>query len=182
MTRFPFAPWVLALAVALVVGAASGPFWHDVRCVILIPDVDPRMIRSRFLACTNLEQRFEAPLPADQATEVATWRVFEGGEEPVRVAVTLQKSVDRVVFYPRVGGSGARVSVYERLGTFQKELFRLRGAGGGWTPIGAQYVVCLSCVENGWSAEEFPVTLEIELTGRGAQLWHKGDIVFFEAP
>lgn len=45
-----------------------------------------------------------------------------------------------------------------------------------------QYPVCLACVENGWSVEELPVALENVLQGRGTQLWHKGDMIFFEVP
>jgi|GEM_PF-2930049 len=175
-------PLGLALSAAVAVGTASGTFSHDVRCVLDVPDINPCSVRSRLLACTNLEQRLESPIPANSSTENAEWDMFVGGQEPVKVLVTLRKSTDKVVFYPRVHGQEARVTVNEWLGNFRKELFRLTGDEAGWTPVGAQYPVCLACVENGWSAEEFPVTLEIVLMGRGAQLWHKGDIVFFEAP
>ena len=129
-----------------------------------------------------MEQRFEWRDAASVATSEPGWRMLTPRGDAAKVLVTLPKATDTVVFYPRVGGPLGRITVSEPLGEFRKELFRLSGPGEGWTTIGAQYAVCLACVENGWSDEEFPVTLEIVLQGPGAQLWYKDDIIFFEAP
>jgi len=177
------APWLLALCVLVGFGAAAGHVLHDARCAVVVPDVDPAPHRARLLGCSNIEQRIDAPLPPDVPAEVPDWSMFTPGEEGVaRVYVTLRKYAGQVVFYPRLYGADASVTVSEPLGKFSKKLFSLTGRDAGWTPAGDQYALCLSCVENGWSDEDFPVTLEIVLAGRGSQLWHKGDIVFFEAP
>lgn len=168
--------------VGLVVSAASGHFFYDLRCLLAIPAVDPAPGRTRFLSCTNLPQRFEVDGGQSLPAEEPGWMVLTPTNETATVRVILPKMTDKVVFYPRVGGPSGRVAVYEPVGAFRKELFRLSHPDDGWTGIGVQYGVCLGCVENGWSDEEFPVTLEIVLQGKGAQLWHKDNILFFEAP
>ncbi len=177
------APWFLALCALLGFGAASGHVLHRVRCALAVPAIDPWPRKARLLGCSNIEQRLDGPLPRDVPAATPGWSVFApDGDGEARVSVTLRKYADRVVFYPRVNGPDASVTVNEPMGNFSKKLFSLTGRAGGWTPEGDQYALCLECVENGWSDEEFPVTLEIVLKGRGSQLWHKGDTVFFEAP
>lgn len=180
--RLRFAWWAGALLAGLAVALAAGHVLHKAQCAATLPAVDPPAGRSRFLGCTNIEQRF-VPSGADSlAAKEPGWSLLTPTEDAATVRVTLRKSTDRAVFYPRVSGPAGKIAVYELIGSFRKELFRLSRTGEGWTGIGVQYPVCLACVENGWSAEEFPVTLEIVLQGRGTQLWHKDDIIFFEAP
>lgn len=166
--------------VGLAVAAVSGHFFHDLRCLLVVPAINPPPGRTRFLACTNIPQSFEVYGAKSLAAEQPGWHMFTPAEETARVVVTLPKMGERIVFYPRLNGPSGNISVYETEGNFRKELFRLSRAGEGWTDIGAQYPVCLGCVEKGWSAEEFPVTLEIELKGQATQLWYKDDIIFFE--
>lgn len=176
-------PWLVGLGALVGFGAASGHVFHEARCAVILPEVDPAPRRARLLGCSNIEQRFDAPQAVDLPAETSGWRMFTPGEkDTVTVSVRLRKYTDRVIFYPRLLGSDASVTVNEPVGQFRKKLFSLTGRDGTWTPVGDQYGLCLGCVENGWSDEEFPVTLDIVLTGRGAQLWHKGDTVFFEAP
>ena len=180
MMRFPW--WTVALLTGLTMAFASGHFVHNARCLFAIPDINPSMLRNRLLACTNIQQSFVLSGMNSYATQEPGWRMLSPRERTGIVLVDLRKYTDKVVFYPRVSDSSSTVAVYERLGKFRKELFRLTGTGEGWTDVGAQYPVCLACVENGWSAEEFSITLEIVLQGRGAQLWHLADTIFFEAP
>ncbi len=169
------------LLVALAFGQASGHFWHAARCAVLLPDVDPPPGRAKLLSCTNIEQAVYELSPGltDAPAESSGWSMITGTGA---VTVILRKQADRVVFYPRLYGEDASVTVSEVLGRYRKKLFSLHGKPNTWTPIGTRQAVCLSCVENGWSDEEFPITLEIVLTGNRAQLWHKGEAVFFEAP
>jgi len=93
--------------------------------------------------------------------------------------VRLRKSTAGAVFYPRLPGPGTAVAVNEVMGDMRRELFRMSRTEAGWTAIGEQQPLCLRCVENGWSDEEFEVILDIELQGTGTQLWHKGNVVLF---
>ncbi|EFL50845.1 hypothetical protein DesfrDRAFT_2421 [Solidesulfovibrio fructosivorans JJ]] len=178
------ASWLLALAALIGFGVATGHPLHDSYCALTLPVVDPVPRHTRLLGCSNMEQRPEWGDAADIATDTPGWRMYtpKPGQEEARIVVRLRKYSDRVVFYPRLSGAAASVTVNELLGPFSKKLFSLSGRDGRWTQVGAQYPLCLGCVENGWSDEEFPITLEIVLKGQGSQLWHKGKIVFFEAP
>lgn len=176
-------PWLAAVLCFVGLAAASGHFAFDARRALLLPVVDPAPVRQRLLGCSNIDQTVDAPGVTDAPADVAGWRMFVAeADAPAVITVVLRKGADRVVFYPRLGGPGGRVTVEEPMGAFRRLLFSLAGHREGWTPIGAQYPLCLSCVENGWSDEAFPVTLRITLTGRGTQLWHKGETVFFEVP
>lgn len=177
-------PWFLTLVALIGFGAAAGHPFHDGYCALAVPAVDPSPRRMRLLGCSNIEQHPFSEETADHAAGTPGWRVFtpRPGRKRARVFVTLRKYTGHVIFYPRLSGADSAVTVNEPLGPFSKKLFSLTGHDGRWTQVGAQYPLCLDCVENGWSDEEFPITLEIVLKGRGSQLWHKGDIVFFEAP
>lgn len=177
--------WIGLLAAASFLGfaAGAGRFAFDCRRALTLPAADPAPVRERLLACSNIDQTVDAPEASDEPADVRGWSMFVArGDAPATITVVLRKQADRVVFYPRLGGPGASVTVEEPLGKYRRKLFSLAAAGPGWTPIGAQYPLCLSCVENGWSDEPFPVTLLITLAGRGTQLWHRGEAVFFEAP
>ena len=174
--------WAAMAVAGLGAAAASGQYWHDLGCLLRVPAINPSPGRVRFLSCTNMPQRFEVYGAKSLAAEQPGWHIFTPAGKTARVVVTLPKMVDRTVFYPRIDGASGSVAVYEPVGELRKELFRLSRTGDGWTDIGAQYPVCLGCVEGGWSEEEFPVTLEIELQGQAAQLWYKDDLIFFEAP
>ena len=174
--------WAAMAAAGLGAAAASGQYWHNLRCLLRVPAINPPAGRVRFLSCTNIPQGFEVYGAKSLAAEQPGWHIFTPAGQTARVVVTLPKMVDRIVFYPRIDGASGSVAVYEPVGELRKELFRLSQTGDGWTDIGAQYAVCLGCVDGGWSEEEFPVTLEIELQGQAAQLWYKDDLIFFEAP
>jgi hypothetical protein len=174
---------MLAVVAFAAFAAATGSFWYDAACALLVPQFDPPSRRERLLGCSNLEQHLSVPLVAnDTSTGEPGWRMITADRDGATVRVTLRKGADRVVFYPRVFGDNAKITINEPVGRYRRLLFSLTGRDGVWTPVGTQYGLCLSCVENGWSSEEFPVTLDITLSSRGAQLWHKDDIVFFEAP
>lgn len=173
--------WAGVFASGLGAAVASGHFGHDVGCLLTIPAINPKPSRVRFLSCTNIPQSFEVRGAKSLQAEAPGWQVLAPVGETARVVVTLTKVVDWVVFYPRLNNSGS-VTVYETVGDMRKMLLRLSKSSDGWTSMGEQYPLCLGCIENGWSKEEFPVTLEIELRGHGAQLWCKDDLIFFEAP
>lgn len=174
---------LLALLFFFGFALASGHFAFHVRRVLTLPAVNPTPVRERLLRCSNIAQTVDAPGVTNRPADVAGWDMFTVTDDaPAVLTVVLRKQTDRVVFYPRLAGPQARVTVEEPLGRFARLLFSLSGQGGTWTPVGAQYPLCLGCVENGWSQEAFPVTLRITLTGRGTQLWHQGETVFFEAP
>ncbi len=177
-------PWALAAVFFAAFALGSGHFAHEASRMALLPEIDPPVRRERLLACSNMEQTVSAPGVADLPADVPGWEMFAVGPDgaPATVVVTLRKEADRVVFYPRFGEAGASVTVEEPVGPFARKLFSLASRADGWSPVGAQYALRLSCVENGWSAEEFPVTLRLTLTGRGTQLWHRGETVFFEVP
>lgn len=174
---------VLAAAFLLGFGAASGHVLFDLVRAVTQPVVDPPPVRHRLLGCSNIEQAVVATDAVDIPADVPGWRVFTTGDrDRAVVTVRLRKEAGRVVFFPRFSPSGGAVAIDEPLGNYRRALVRLTAPAGVWSPIGLQYPLALSRVENGWSDEEFPVTLRITLTGRGVQLWHRGNIVFFEAP
>lgn len=167
------------LLIGLAFLAASGPGWHEVWCLLALPGRGSPTAKTRLLACSNIEQTFEAFDAVDTPASVSGWSVLSPRGDKAVVRVRLRKSTDEAVFYPRLPGPGAAVSVNEAMGDMRRELFRMSRTEAGWTAIGEQQRLCLRCVENGWSDEEFAVVLDIELLGSGSQLWHKGNVVLF---
>jgi hypothetical protein len=174
-------------ALAFVAAVAAGLWWtphpvHEVSCLFALAGPPSTAGRDKLLECSNLEQSFSLPPDGsvrDAEADTPGWRMFIPASGRGTVLVTVRKSPDRVAFYPRLGGEADRVLVYETRGVNRRLLYAQRGAAGGWTPIGRRMALRMDCVENGWSDEEFPVRLEIVLEGKGAQLWHKGGMVFF---
>ncbi|QAZ69612.1 hypothetical protein [Solidesulfovibrio carbinolicus] len=167
------------LVVGLVFLTASGPGWHEAWCLLVLPGRSAPTAKTRLLACSNIEQDFEAFDAVDTPASENGWSVLSPRGDKAVVRVRLRKSTEGAVFYPRLRGPGAVIAVNEAMGDMRRELFRMSRTDAGWTAIGEQQSLCLRCVENGWSDEEFEVTVEIELQGQGAQLWHKDNIVFF---
>lgn len=90
----------------------------------------------------------------------------------VRVRVTARDVGEGTIFYPRLGGEDARVTVRRVAADGRREvIFALTGPAKGWTPVSAQYRLPLPA--------KGPLELEIELEGRGAQLWHDHGAVLF---
>ena len=172
-----FAAGVLGLGLWAL--SASGPAWHEAWCRSATPDRDQVPKKIKLLRCSNIDQTFDASGAVDAPSPEPGWDILAPQGEKAAIRVTLRKSADKALFYPRLSGADASIAVYETVGPFRRELFRLSGAPSGWTPMGAQFSVCLACVENGWSDEEFAVTLDIELVGKNTQLWHKGSTIFF---
>lgn len=167
------------LLVGLVFLFASGPAWHEAWCLLVLPGRNAPTAKARLLACSNIEQDFEAFDAVDTPASESGWSVLSPRGDKAVVRVRLRKSTAGAVFYPRLPGPGAMVVVNEAIGGMRRELFRMSRTEAGWSAIGEQQPLCLRCVENGWSDEEFEVTLDIELQGPQAQLWHKGNLVLF---
>ncbi len=178
MTRQAIFPLGLLLT-GLVFLTASGPGWHEARCLLVLPGQSSPTAKNRLLACSNIEQTFEAFDAVDTPASESGWSVLSPRGDKAVVRVRLRKSTEEAVFYPRLPGPGAAVAVNEAMGDMRRELFRMTRTEAGWTAIGEQQRLCLRCVENGWSDQEFEVTLDIELQGSQAQLWHKGNLVLF---
>ena len=90
----------------------------------------------------------------------------------LRLPVTARR--DRLLLFPRVGRDGM-VRVYgSRPDGARELLFALQNTGENWTPVSARYEL----VVPPWLRDR-ETDLEIELTGRWAQLWTLGDAALF---
>jgi len=110
-----------------------------------------------------------------EASDYPGWAVLSPKDGQTAVlTVDLGKAGPDAVYYPRVSGLDGSVTVYAvDKGGRRRELATLKGLPGVWTPISAQYLVGLSSLADG------ETRLQVELTGRFAQLWAKNGQVFF---
>jgi len=113
---------------------------------------------------------------AEEDAEVAGWRIYRPAdpEKPARIRLTLTGPEEAAVFFPRLEGEGASIAVNAIKDGKASPVFLLTGKKGVWTPISAQYPLNLACYRHDGRAE-----LEIVLTGRWTQLWHKDNQIFF---
>jgi len=112
----------------------------------------------------------------DEAAEIEGWTVFRPNDPnaPAVLRVILEGPEDEAIFFPRLSGGDASISVAAVKNGQTKTVFLLQGAPDVWTPISAQFPLDLRCMrENG------RVELVITLTGRWTQLWNKDSIIFF---
>ena len=137
-----------------------------------------------------LEERFAAPGETDEAALLAvrqniaavvdhheaSWTALSPADPSrpgiLRLPVTARR--DRLLLFPRVGRDGM-VRVYgSRPDGARELLFALQNTGEKWTPVSARYEL----VVPPWLRDR-ETELEIELTGRRAQLWTLGDAALF---
>lgn len=137
-----------------------------------------------------LEERFAVPGETGQAAllaareniaavadhQEASWTALSPADPArpgvLRLPVTARR--DRLLLFPRVGRDGM-VRVYgSRPDGVRELLFALQNTGERWTPVSARYEL----VVPPWLRDR-ETDLEIELTGRRAQLWTLGDAALF---
>jgi len=103
--------------------------------------------------------------------EVSGWSTVrpQSPENEASLTYEIDDAVD-VVFYPRVGGgSSVRVYLLEP-GGGRRELFKLPGKAGTWTPLAEKYPLLLPGGKS---------RVEVVLQGPWAQLWVRGGTAVF---
>lgn len=175
--------YAFGMTMFLLAGAWWTPhIFHETGCLFVRVFPAKATGPDKLLACSNIIQSVE-PSPEgglrDLEADVPGWRMFTSSGAPGRLMVQFRKSVGPYTFYPRLDGEADSISIYEWLGKERRLLYRQQGNSAGWTPVARRMLFCAECVRNGWSEEEFPVTLEIVLDGPHAQLWHKNGVIFY---
>lgn len=80
----------------------------------------------------------------------------------------------QMLFYPRISVALSTIRVFVVAGNgTRQEVFLLQGMPEVWSPISAQFELELPGSSLG------PRRVEIELNGRGAQIWHKDQTIIF---
>jgi len=104
------------------------------------------------------------------------WSTYTPGDpaQPGVVRLAVAPDRQRLAFFPRVGlGGMVRVWANRPDGT-RLLLFALQNLADHWTPVSARYELVIPPELRGRET-----VVDIELTGRWAQLWTLGDAVFF---
>lgn len=137
-------------------------------------------LEERFPAASDVVQSGLSPwrdnIALAQDEGHAPWSMLAPADpaRPGVVRLTVTPDRPRLAFFPRVGLDGmVRVWANRPDGT-RLLLFALQNVTDRWTPVSARYEV----VVPPWLAGR-ETTVDIELTGRWAQLWTLEDTVFF---
>ncbi len=166
--------WVLGLFYDVPV---LTPAVRDARCAFSRGPGEAVFTHEKFITQSAFEQSLaKGENAADEPAEIPGWRIYRPADpgQPARILLTLTGPEEEAIFFPRLEGEGAFIAVSALKDGESSPVFRLAGAPGAWTPISAQYPVNLACYrENG------RVNLEITLSGRWTQLWHKDNRIFF---
>lgn len=179
--------WLFPLVANGLLFAAVLGFYYDVPALspavnaaycACVDEIVPAVYEHEKLkAASSLRQTLEYGANAMEApSEIAGWSVYrpQNPEEPAVMRVSMERSKGEAIFFPRVSGADASVSVAEIRPEGRAKVFEFKGSPKGWTPIGAQYRLPLRCLgENG------RILLEITLRGRWSQLWNKDSTIFF---
>lgn len=95
-------------------------------------------------------------------------------EAPARLRLDVTTDAPRLLFFPRVGKNASlRVWRLEN-GQPRELLFGLYNAAARWTPVSARYELAVPPPLRGR-----PLSLLVELEGPWAQLWRRGEAIFF---
>ncbi len=112
----------------------------------------------------------------EEKAEIPGWTKYapQNPNVPAEIVLSLEKTSDQIVFFPRLSGADACVTVEDVKDGEGTTVFELRGAPDVWTPIGAQYRLDVRCLGGPGAA-----VLKITLRGRWAQLWVRDDNILF---
>jgi hypothetical protein len=179
--------WLAPLAVNVVAFGWALAFYYDVpilsaagnnlRCAFASSVQDAVWRHEKLISQSGFSQTLAlAANTADEPAEVEGWNVFKPNDfnQPAVIRLTLEGPQGEAVFFPRLSGGDAFISVAAVENGRTKTVFLLNGAPDVWTPIGAQFPLDLRCLR-----ENDRVELIITLQGRWTQLWNKDSVIFF---
>lgn len=182
LSRAAFPICLLAVFSAGV--AAHDDFFQKTYCMVARPLMSNTDGFEGFRDCSNVRQSVDLGASTnirDSASESEGWRVYTADDpsRPGILQVTVIKDRSDLVFYPRLQGQDAFISVDTPENNTVNRLFLLKSAGESWTPISRQYNLNLFCADHGWLKKFFPLRLTVILNGRSSQLWHRNGQIFF---
>ncbi|MFU2207801.1 hypothetical protein [Solidesulfovibrio sp. C21] len=142
--------------------------------------------KSFFLSCSNVRQQIDETRfynIKNERTPIPGWQLYTTVDPNKNsyIIVKLHRDRDKVIFYPRVNAKNGRVVVYLQDGYYKRKLFDSGPyvSENRWSDISMQYDLDLSSVSGESQDKETDINLVVVLTGSWAQLWHKGNAIFF---
>ena len=172
------------LAVLLVSLTAYDDFFQKTYCVVINPLQRNTDDFEWFLSCSNVRQTIDMSKSTnirDNASDNNGWN-FYSIDDPSRsgvLSIIVIKDRDKLIFYPRLQGNDASITIESPENNTLNRLFSLKSNSDTWTPISRQYYVNIYCVDHGWLKKFFPVQLNIVLKERSSQIWHRNGQIFF---
>lgn len=176
---------IIIIATAILLSLAFNAMAPSFRCGLrAFAPSNQCLQKSYFFSCTNIRQRIEHAKFYNvkvEPTDVEGWKMYTAAdpEKNAYIFLTVCKDRSQMIFYPRVSQPQSMVTVYSQDGQHKRKLFHIGSQGQGWTEVGMQYALDLSCIGPGDLDKDADIPLVVVLQGKWAQLWFKDDGVFF---
>lgn len=166
--------WALAFYYDVPVLSEAG---NSLRCAFANSVQDAAWRHEKLISQSGFSQTLaSAANTTDEASEIKGWNVFRPNDpnQPAVIRLTLEGPADEAIFFPRLSGGEASISLAAMKNGRAETVLFLHGAPDAWTPISAQFPLDLRCLR-----EDGRVELIITLQGRWTQLWNKDSVIFF---